>query len=194
MGSYRIALALVAAQMIAGSLHAQTAGEWVESTPAEYRASGGEIDVRGKHATNRFSGSLGLVTSPGLGGQGATRGLEATLGGALIEDRLWFFGSAQWRDQSLSSRFAPSLPQANSEAQAFDAKLTANLGDRQNLAAAFSTGHDTLSSFTTVQRPATNLFLSYTGIVSDNMFFTATASRRTYSRSPFALQPLAPGQ
>src|SRR5205809_4668238 len=52
------------------------------------RASAGLIELSTK-GPQRFSGSFGLTTSRGFG---------ATLGGAIVKDRLWFFGTAE-RDQ-----------------------------------------------------------------------------------------------
>ena len=59
----------------------------------EYRASGGEIDMLPKTATNQFSGSLGFsFASSGVKSYGGT------FGGAAVPDRLWFFGSMEHYD------------------------------------------------------------------------------------------------
>src|SRR5260370_29024607 len=49
------------------------------------RASAGLVELSVKSPT-RFSGSLGLTSSRGYG---------ATFGGTIVNDRLWFFGTAQ---------------------------------------------------------------------------------------------------
>ena len=123
-------------------------------------ASGGDIDLITKRP-NKLSGSFGFTAG---GGQG----FDATLGGNLIKDRVWFFASAEKSNSAFGTPF-----------RATDAKVNANLGDRQMLAASFA---DTKQSLVTTNpnlsltMPSTFLSLHYTGIVSNNMFVTASFS------------------
>ncbi len=144
----RLALAVFLSQLFAAAAFAQSAGEFGQ-------ASGGSIDTITKHSS-RLSGSLSL--SAGVG-----KGYDATLGGTLVPDRVWFFASAAKND----SFFGPR--------RMTDTEMTANLGDRQNLAAAFASTR-TQSTFTPGTIPSSFLSLHYTGIVTNNMFVTASFS------------------
>ena len=127
-----------------------TAGVCLAQSSEEFgRGSGGLLELSTK-GPSRFSGSLGLST--GLGGYGTT------LGGTIVNDRLWFFGTAE-RTQT---RIATTLPQTPQ----IDANWNAALGNRNTLGASFSK----------VSIPSSFLSLHYTGIVSSNMFFTASVS------------------
>ena len=127
---------------------------------AEYgRVTGGEINLMVKNP-QPLSGSIFLIGSQGSGG----RGYGATLGGTIVPDKVWFFGSVQ---QSVS--------------RGLDTKLTGQLGDRQNLTASFATSKQTTATPAPVlntQIPSSFLTLHYTGIVSDNMFVTASFSKQ----------------
>ncbi|MDQ6769717.1 MAG: hypothetical protein M3Z54_06990 [Gemmatimonadota bacterium] len=131
------------------------------------RGSGGilELSVKGP---SRMSGSLGLTTS-----RGGLRGYGATFGGTIVNDRLWFFGMAE-RNQTRVP--APQI----------DANWNALLGSRSDLAASIRNG----AAAGTMTVPSSFLSLHYTGIVSSNMFFTATVSRN----SGLATQPISPNR
>ena len=116
----------------------------------EFSASGGNIEMITKRSAP-FSGSLGLSSN---------KGFDLGLGGTLVKDRVWFFATAERSESMFASR--PAL-------QMSDAKLTTQLGDRQNLAAS---GH-----LSTGVIPTSFLSLHYTGIVSDNMFVSASFSQ-----------------
>ena len=135
-------LVLLFAPIMNGFAYAQSSAEFGH-------ASGGQIELSAK-APARLSGSFGL----GLGSNGYR---QATLGGTIMRDRLWFFATAQ-RDQPRVSTVLPQMPQ-------FAASSTAVLGNRT-----------TLGSFVNARLPSSFLSLRYTGIVSSNSFFTATVS------------------
>lgn len=179
---------------IALALMAATAAAAQDATPAasgmlpplvssEFdRGSGGVIDVLAKHGAP-LSGSLSIAGSRSLGAFGSGnsgRGYGATLGGSLVQDRVWFFASAERSDSSFATRYAPqagsSIPNFP-RSDATDARMTAQIGSRQSLAALFATTRNsgnTLGIFA----PQNSSFLSlhYTGVVSDNMFFNASFS------------------
>src|SRR5476651_2648215 len=108
------------------------------------RTSGGDIDLITKHP-QQLSGSLGFSAGSG-------RGFDGTLGGTLVKDRVWFFATAEKNQQ----------PSFASPSQNSNAKLTANLGDRQTLATSFAASRQS----TPVALPSSFLSLHYTGIVS----------------------------
>lgn len=103
-------------------------------------------------------GDIDLITKhsqPLSGSLGFTagfgKGLDAALGGTLVKDRVWFFATAE----------------RNS-----NAKMTASLDDRKALATSFAASRQS----TPVALPSSFLSLHYTGIVSSNMFVTASFS------------------
>lgn len=124
---------------------------------AELRAKSGPIQAIAK-APKAFSGSLGMTT-------GARRGYEATVGGAIGGDRLFFFASAQQNEawQLASPAFKPS-----DEAFRFDGKMTAQLGASNTVTA---TGNTAL--------PSSFLSLRMDSVVSGNSFFSFSVSQRS---------------
>ncbi len=148
------AVALLVIQLIAAVALAQET-----TAPAVFsHGSGGEIALLTKQSS-RLSGTLGMSWS-GL------KGFEGTLGGTLIKDRAWFFASAS--DQPIS--------------RTIDTKVNAQLGDRQDFAASFSAARQPLvmsPAITVDSIPSSFLSLRYTGVVSSNLFFTASVSQRS---------------
>lgn len=169
MGSRRTLAALALALVIATAAVAQDAAD-------PHRASSGPIQLFPK-SSNQLSGSLGITMS-----DSSRRGYEATFGGTVVEDRLWFFGAGQ-RYEGL--RLDSTFPQTTG-GDAFDAKLTAQLGDRTSLAAAAGRGDQRLMT-TPLALPTSFLSFHATSVVSSNTFFSASFSRRkTEPVSPFA--------
>ena len=144
----RAALALFFSQLFAVAVFAQEYG----------RASGGDIDLITRHS-QPLSGSLGFTA-------GAGKGFDLSLGGTLVKDRVWFFATGE-RNQR-QPLFGPA-----SQRQFTDAKLSAQLGDKQNLAASYGT------------LPSSFLSLHYTGIVSSNMYVTGSFSELKRSNAGF---------
>lgn len=131
---------------------------------AEYgRVSDGPIELMIKHA-RPFSGSLSLSTNKGFG---------AALGGTLVADRVWFFASAEKVVSNAINAYAIN-------GNAIDANAMSQIGSRQNLAASFGANRPPselpAGSLFTAGVPSTFLSLHYTGIVTDNMFVTASVS------------------
>ena len=139
--------------LIAAIVVALTAAAALAQSSSEFGSvSGGQIELLTKGA-RKTSGSLGLTS-------GSREGYEATFGGTMLEDRLWFFGSASMLSE---------MPQRPAVANV-DLKMDAQLGPRNSLAGAFSEERALPSSF---------LSLRYTGVVSNNLFFNATIMRRS---------------
>jgi len=146
-------LALAVTSLITATAFAQSSAEFG-------RASGGQLDLAVK-APSHFSGSLGLRTALNNG----LRGYGATFGGTLVKDRLWFFATADHNEMRFPST-VPSNPR-------FSTNVRANLADRNSLGASFRTQRNVMPA--TI--PSSFLSLRYTGIVSSNMFVTATMSQ-----------------
>jgi hypothetical protein len=176
MRSERAVVAGLLAQIIAVAVLAQEAPASTPISSSEFgRGSGGQIEVLTRHS-NRLSGSLGMRFSGSQTPFGSgSRGYEATVGGALAEDRIWFFGSIL-RDDALplAAPRAISTPVASSAEMG---KLDAQIGDRNSLAALFAAGRTAGTTSLGDQTPSSFLSLHYTGIVSSNVFFTASYAR-----------------
>jgi hypothetical protein len=139
------------------------------------RSSGGELQLFRKQQS-RLSGSFSLTQSrSGVFGDNL-KGYDATLGGTLVPDRLWFFGSFQHTDVP---RFDAVLPQIE-PLSASSGKIDANLGDRQSLQAIAVRSAVATPSLSLV--PASFLSLHATQILSDNAFVTMSVSQSTTHR------------
>lgn len=84
---------------------------------------------------------------------------DLSAGGALVHDRLWFFGSAS-RQQSTFADLA--IPQ-----NAFATKANAQFTGAQDLSAFFETA----------KHPASFLTMHYNAVVSSNAYFSASFTR-----------------
>jgi hypothetical protein len=160
--------------------HVLALGVFAQNETAEFgRASGGSIDALTKR-TRKTSGSLGLTQSTG-----AFEGLgyEATLGGELLNDRLWFFAAGSVRPQM----------QFTSDIMAIDAKATAQPVDWTNVTASFSQLRQPAFTNTLTPNdrslPASFLSLRSTSVLSDRMTLDFSFSQQTGTRSSFGLTP-----
>jgi hypothetical protein len=127
------------------------------------RTSGGELQMFTKQPS-KLAATLGFNFGSG-------KGFEGSVGGTLIEDRMWFFASAI-RDEKRS--VAAALPQT-AEVKAVDAKLITQLGASQMISGSYSSS--TVTSPLLLTAPESFLNLRYTGIISPNAFFTASVSK-----------------
>ena len=116
-----------------------------------------------------LSGSLALTRSTGtLGGNT----YDATLGGELLDDRLWFFAAAS------------VFPRVDfSTADAIDAKATAQPVDWTSVTGSFHQTND-------VSLPSSFFSLRSTSMLSDHAMLDFSVSRTKATRSRFGLTPL----
>jgi hypothetical protein len=165
MVSRRLAAALVLAQLSAGAALAQS---------AEFgRASGGEITAITKGATAPFSGSLGL--SMGSDVFGRREGYEATIGGTLIQDRLWFFAAGSQQSGGAYNFADLQLPE-RAVTGAIDAKLDGQLGSAHDFSASYRMAQTPVLTMTgtPLTVPTNFLSLRYSAVVTNNMTFSAS--------------------
>lgn len=164
--------------MLAAAAVAQDVG----APGSDFRASSGLIQLVPKHP-KQLSGSFGMTFSRSSVSSGSLRGYDAALGGTVIDDRLWFFAAAQ---QDQGSRFASAFPQTYGGGQAFEGKMTAQLGGRNSLAAAAGTGSRESTALPAL--PSSFLSFRFNSVLSSNSFFSASFSQRKAAEpvSPFA--------
>jgi hypothetical protein len=171
----RTLIALIATQMLALGALAQSNIEYG-------RASSGLIESITKQP-RRLSGSLGLTHSTGLFGG---RGYEATLGGELLDERLWFFaaGTVLARTQYTADLPAGvSAVQAQATAQPVDwTAVTASFHQLQQPAFGTTTFNPTDATL-----PSSFLSLRSTTMLSDQAMLNFSFTRSTGTRSAFGL-------
>jgi outer membrane receptor protein involved in Fe transport len=187
--------------------------------PAEYgRFTGGVIDTITRSGGNNLSGSLrDSLSNPAWSAQtpaGEAREnhlnhvFEATFGGYVLRDRLWFFTAARAAKndtarQTLSvpafgsganaSPASPAVSYSESNDQKrYEGKLTAQLGARHNLVGSFlkvdtvtqnsrsSNNIYDLASLTSNRNPDSLAAVRDDFIAGANTFVEAQASRRTF--------------
>ncbi len=127
-------------------------------------------------ARRPLSGSLSLSRSNGARGDG----YAGTLGGELLDDRLWFFAAASVlpRVEFSTADFTPM--------NAIDAKATAQPVDWTSVTASF---HQ--SSQTNVGAiPSSFLSLRSTTMLSDRAFFDFSVSQTKTTRPRYGFTPL----
>lgn len=174
MVSRRAVTALFLVQLIAFAVAAQQSSEFG-------RGTGGEVVMTPKGAA-RFSGSFELSLSSGsdVFGGGSATAYGLTAGGTLLQDRLWFFGSAS-RQQAPASRFADLELPESATSSAVAARANGQLTGSQDFSAYFEAARRPELSMTAPSlanmAPSSFLSLRYTGIVSSNMFFNASVTR-----------------
>ncbi len=187
--------------------------------PAEYgRFTGGVVNTITRSGGNDFNASLrDSLSNPKWAAQ--TPALEeredhlnhvweATAGGALLRDRLWFFASGRWakNDQARqtiavpaftinpTSQVSPRISYSEGNDQRrYEGKLTSTLGERHSLVgsyfgvltlgtnARFNANLYDEASLTDQHDPESLAALHYDGIVAPNVLVQAHLSRRTYS-------------
>jgi hypothetical protein len=187
--------------------------------PAEYgRFTGGVVNTITRSGGNDFDASLrDSLSNPKWAAQ--TPALEeredhlnhvweATAGGALLRDRLWFFASGRWakNDQARQTIAIPAFTtnplsaasprisySEGNDQRRYEGKLTSTLGDRHSLVgsyfgvltlgtnARFNANLYDEASLTEQHDPESLAALHYDGVVTPNVLVQAYLSRRTYS-------------
>jgi hypothetical protein len=178
------------------------------------RFTGGVVNVVTKSGGNRLSGSYRtsftnddwLATTPFKETKVDDVNLvhEATLGGPLAKDRLWFFGAARLAGTSDGRETRPTLRPGDIDpkpipythernTRRLEGKLTGainadhrlvasfiDIGDEE-VNAAFSQNILDLASLVTRQIPNRLFALNYTGVLSPRVFLEAQYSRKTFA-------------
>jgi hypothetical protein len=173
---------------------------------AEYgRFSGGVVNVLTKSGGNDFSGSLRTTLNNQKWQQktpltttqtdDTVPTYEATLGGPVLHDRLWFFAAGRDQDnKTTQSTAAPTrIPYVDDrDQQRYEGKLTATLTPRHTLLGSYSKIEDKENgnsfglildeaSLVTRETPQKLWSVNYTGTFTDNLLLTAQYSERKFS-------------
>jgi outer membrane receptor for ferrienterochelin and colicin len=178
---------------------------------AEYgRFSGGVVNVLTKSGSNEFSGSLRTtlnnqsweektsLTSTQTDKTVPT--YEATLGGPVVHDHLWFFlaGRDRKKTQTLNTTavrdagFAGIPYQNVRDQQRYEGKLTATLSSRHSLLGSYSKVNDKengnsflaildRASLVNRETPQELWSVNYTGTFTDSLLLTAQYSERKFA-------------
>ena len=180
---------------------------------AEYgRFAGGVVNVITKSGGNTFSGSFrtsltndkwttktDFVNSAGVNPEVKVDKIvpayEATIGGPILKDVIWFFGAGRMRDQETSANTqAPvSAPYiVTDDEKRYEGKLTFSLGGKHTLLGnyqkitrdqgnnSFQNIYD-LASLYDRQLPQELISGNYSGTITDSLFLEAQYSARTFS-------------
>ena len=164
----RTLLALLVTQVLALGAVAQSGTAAAPASGEFGRAFGGTIDAVTK-GRRPLSGSLGMTRSTG-----ALRGdtYEGTLGGELLDDRMWFFAAAT---------VLPRMQFSTANIPALDAKATAQPVDWTAVTGAFSQlrqpGLATAPQANDRPLPSSFLSLRSTSMLSDQMTLDFSFSR-----------------
>lgn len=173
---------------------------------AEYgRFTGGVVNVLTKSGGNTFSGSL-RDTLRNQSWQAKTPltkqqtdkvnpTYEATLGGPIMKDRLWFFLAARDLDlsQTQTTNVPTSIPFPSGEKQQrYEGKLTASLTPSHTLVGSYLKVNEKdlgnffgaildLASVYDRETPQEQYTANYTGVLTENLVATAQYSKRKFS-------------
>lgn len=175
---------------------------------AEYgRFSGGLVNVLTKTGGNLFSGSLRATlvndawSARTPAGERHEQDLapiwEATLGGPIVKDRLWFFAAGRLFDQTTTGETAAptsiDYPQTWKEKR-YELKLTASPFTSHTFTASLlrldrdqrNLGYPSLLDLASLSAQNTRedlLFLNYTGTLSNSLFVEASFGHRRHTIS-----------
>jgi outer membrane receptor protein involved in Fe transport len=182
---------------------------------AEYgRFTGGVVTAVSKSGGNEFSGSLrDSLTNPKWGAStplgenrldNLSQTYEATLGGRIIRDRLWFFTAGRQVEQAQANFFNDSnIPYSTDREQLrLEGKLTAQVTPRHSLVASILDLKDDLSNrclggtcweprslATAESLPQDLLSFHYNGIFTDNLLIEANYAESSLTFSGSGGQP-----
>ncbi len=177
---------------------------------AEYgRFSGGVANILTKSGSNVFSGSLRVTFDNDKWraltpfekdlGSDPRRDVvvpiyEATFGGPILKDKLWFFGAARYADNKTAqiSVFTNIVYDNGVNDKRFEGKLTYAISQRHNVKVAYTKKDrfESNNTFGDIMDTASfydswapeNLFsANYTGVISPRFFIEGQFSQRRYS-------------
>jgi hypothetical protein len=172
---------------------------------AEYgRFSGGVVNVLTKSGGNDFSGSFRATLNNQKWEQktpltttqtdDVVPTYEATLGGPVLHDRLWFFLAGRDRDltETLTTNVIITPYPHERDQQRYEGKLTATLTPRHSLLGSYSKIEDKevnnsfgtildTASLLTRETPQELWSVNYTGTFSDSLLLTAQYSQREFT-------------
>jgi Carboxypeptidase regulatory-like domain/TonB dependent receptor/TonB-dependent Receptor Plug Domain len=172
---------------------------------AEYgRFTGGVVNVLTKSGGNEFSGSLrdSLQNQSWQAKTPLTTKqtdkvnpiYEATLGGPILKDRLWFFLAARDLDlsQTLNTNITNIPYPSGEKQQRYEGKLTASVTPSQTLVGSYMKvkEKDLGNSFQAIldlasvydrETPQEQYSGNYTGVLTENLVATAQYSKRKFS-------------
>jgi len=179
---------------------------------AEYgRFGGGVVNTVTKSGGNQFSGSFRTnVTNDSWNGETPLTVAqvdennyiyEATFGGYIVRDALWFFAAGRDRSESSSDQLVtPGQPEAgipyptSSDQTRLEGKLTGSIGPNHRIMLSYidvdststngfnwepAPDFDSLNNNESVQ---SGVSVTYTGVLSDNFFLEGLYSKRERSR------------
>jgi Carboxypeptidase regulatory-like domain/TonB dependent receptor/TonB-dependent Receptor Plug Domain len=176
---------------------------------AEYgRFSGGVINAVTKRGGNQFTGSFRvnftnpswrdetpIETTQGITRQDTTNKFyEATLGGPLIKDRLWFFAAGRKENSNAQTTLdETALPfNALTDQKRGEIKLSGAINPNHNITLAYTKIDETdfretfdfsiepVHTAFTGQQPNTLLVANYNGVLRSNLFVEAQYSRKKF--------------
>ena len=179
---------------------------------AEYgRFAGGVVNMVTKSGGNEFSGSFRVnVTNDSWNGETPLTTeqvdennliYEATFGGYIMRDALWFFAAGRDTETTGSGQLiTPGQPDAgiayptSSEQTRLEGKLTGSIGPNHRIMLSYMDIDQTITNFANFAeppdfaglvaergQPQTGLSLTYTGVLSDNFFLEGLYSKRDFS-------------
>ena len=181
------------------------------SASAEYgRFAGGIVNTVTKSGGNEFSGSFRAnVTNDSWNGETPLTTeqvdennyvYEATFGGYILRDALWFFAAGRDLSQAGSGQLiVPGQPDAgipypnSQEETRLEGKLTGSIGPNHRVMLSYldiDSKDENFPNFgpaasfdglTTQEVPETGLSVTYTGVLSDNFFLEGLYSKRELS-------------
>jgi hypothetical protein len=175
---------------------------------AEYgRFTGGVVSTLTKSGGNTFSGSFrDTFTNPDWTDKTpwpteadhvdkTDQVYEATLGGRILKDHLWFFGAGRLAERSLQ-RFTAitNLPYTNGfDETRWEAKLTGQIASGHNLVASYLNikNDETNNAFGAIldfdslvpirSLPNTLLAFNYSGVITKNLMFEAQYAKKEFA-------------
>ena len=174
---------------------------------AEYgRFTGGVVSTITKSGGNEFSGSFRdnlsndkWIAKSGLPGESdhldkLNNVYEATLGGRIITDRLWFFGAGRKENSSTSNQTVGlKIPYNTTRDQKrWEGKLTGNITSRHTIVGSYLKVDDDLAnssfgnivdeaSLRTVGNPLRLYSVNYHGTLTNNFLLEALYSQKDFS-------------